>query len=197
MKTKLLISAFTLLMLLGFNADLLAQGGKGKKNDALEKGERVQKTKKFLNKTSKILKLAYAERQENKVNCGGCLKQAFEHQKIAIRIAKNPKKYKQPFKKAILHSWKARRLAFISLQKNGVEIDPKWTVKLNQVWPPLNKEKAQKLINNYHDLEKVEQKEKFEKDETAVKELETDIADEAIPEGSDEDIDPDELDEIK
>jgi len=105
----------------------------------------------FINESNQVLYTALKAFRKNNVKTNGKLAKAIDHQKYARKMYYNKK-----YKKAILHSWKARRLAFIVIKANNGIIKPDWLVTAQKVCPPLNKTVLEnnrtKIVDNKEDI---------------------------------------------
>ena len=117
MKTIKLLSFLFLAVIIGFSAN--AQKEQSKKANG-KKHKPVKSTAKFINKTNRIIFATSDKVHQGKVYTG-YLKKAKHHQRKAIKLFKQRK-----LKKATVHSYKARRLAFLAYKANHGKVPQKW-----------------------------------------------------------------------
>ncbi len=123
-----------------------------KKMIGLEDDKRAKpNTKTYVVATSAVVKEAIKAYRKKKVASGGALGKSVDHQRYALEQYKAGN-----FQKAVLHSWKARKLAFISLEANGGTIDKAWAMDVEKVSPPLDKKRAKKVKEKHTDLGELE-----------------------------------------
>lgn len=169
---KIKFLSVLLIIVIAFNNSSFAQHKKPPKGKALAK----KNVNMFIKGTNHILHYAVKKYKENEVTTEGKLARALDHQKHAkkMRAQKKPRK-------AILHSWKARRLAFVSIEANGGVVKPKWRVTPKKVCPPLKREKVKRVIENH------------KKEDLG--ELENELDNGVETDNTEEDIEEEELDE--